>query len=268
MKEVARAVGRLNRILPKRGFALIGPGRWGSRGDIRLGVPVTYADISNAAVLIEIARQRGGYVPDLSFGTHFFQDLVESSIRYLPLYPDDPETIFAAPLLRRASQRAGAGRSRSRRIVGGRACHRRPRGVRRPGAPDPDERRPRPRRRDTGRADGWTVGGEGTALEPTDPRIARGGRLALATGRGAASGQPTRSGAIRRGCRLSRRQRPDGERRTDERHRPHRPSPRPRRRRTAQRPRELAGRLEPGPGRCQLPAHRQPSATGCSMSDS
>ena len=41
-------------------------------------------------MLIEIARKKGNYVPDLSFGTHFFQDLVESSIRYLPLYPDDP----------------------------------------------------------------------------------------------------------------------------------------------------------------------------------
>src|SRR4029077_18839010 len=29
-----------------------------------------------------------------SFGTHFFQDLVESSIRYLPLYPDDPGIVF------------------------------------------------------------------------------------------------------------------------------------------------------------------------------
>lgn len=95
MREVSRAVGRLNRVLPKRQFVLMGPGRWGSRGDIRLGVPVTYSDISNAAVLIEIARQRGGYVPDLSFGTHFFQDLVESSIRYLPLYPDDPGVVFA-----------------------------------------------------------------------------------------------------------------------------------------------------------------------------
>jgi hypothetical protein len=95
LREVGRAVGRLNRLLPKRRFVLMGPGRWGSRGDIRLGVPVTYADISNTAVLVEIARQREGYVPDLSFGTHFFQDLVESSIRYLPLYPDDPETVFA-----------------------------------------------------------------------------------------------------------------------------------------------------------------------------
>jgi predicted nucleotidyltransferase len=94
IRELGRAVGRLNRVLPKRQFVLMGPGRWGSRGDIRLGVPVTYADISNAAVVIEIARQKGGYVPDLSFGTHFFQDLVESNIRYLPLYPDDPEVVF------------------------------------------------------------------------------------------------------------------------------------------------------------------------------
>jgi len=100
VREVSRAVGRLNRLLPKRQFVLMGPGRWGSRGDIRLGVPVSYSDISNSAVLIEIARQRGGYVPDLSFGTHFFQDLVESSIRYLPLYPDDPEVVFAEPFFR------------------------------------------------------------------------------------------------------------------------------------------------------------------------
>jgi hypothetical protein len=96
LRDVGRVIGRLNRILPKRAFALMGPGRWGSRGDIRLGVPVTYADISNTALLVEIARQRAGYVPDLSFGTHFFQDLVESSIRYLPLYPDDPAVVFAA----------------------------------------------------------------------------------------------------------------------------------------------------------------------------
>ena len=102
MREVGRAVGRLNHLLPKRQFVLMGPGRWGSRGDIRLGVPVTYADISNTAVLIEIARRKGGYVPDLSFGTHFFQDLVESDIRYLPLYPDDPQVAFNASFFTRS----------------------------------------------------------------------------------------------------------------------------------------------------------------------
>ena len=94
MRDVGRAVGRLNKLLPKRQFILVGPGRWGSRGDIKLGVPVTYSDINNTAMLIEVARQRGNYLPELSFGTHFFQDLVEASIRYLPLYPDDPTTSF------------------------------------------------------------------------------------------------------------------------------------------------------------------------------
>jgi pyruvate,water dikinase len=91
---VGRAVGKLNKLLPKRQFILMGPGRWGSRGDIKLGVSVSYSDISNTAALIEIARKKGNYMPDLSFGTHFFQDLVEGQIRYVPLYPDDEGIVF------------------------------------------------------------------------------------------------------------------------------------------------------------------------------
>lgn len=94
LRDVGRAVGRLNALLPKRQFILMGPGRWGSRGDIKLGVSVGYADISHTALLLEVARSRGRYVPDVSFGTHFFQDLVESGIQYLPLYPDDPDVVF------------------------------------------------------------------------------------------------------------------------------------------------------------------------------
>ncbi len=99
LRAVGRAVSELNKLLPKRGFILIGPGRWGSRGDIKLGVDVTYSDINNTAALIEVARKMGHYTPDLSFGTHFFQDLVEAGIRYLPLYPDDPSVIFNEALL-------------------------------------------------------------------------------------------------------------------------------------------------------------------------
>ena len=94
MADVGRAVGRLNKLLPKHQFVLMGPGRWGSRGDIKLGVSVSYSEINNTAALIEIARKKGNYVPDLSFGTHFFQDLVEADIRYLPLYPDEEGIIF------------------------------------------------------------------------------------------------------------------------------------------------------------------------------
>ncbi len=94
MAAVGEVVSRLNHLLPRRQFILVGPGRWGSRGDITLGVRVTYADISNSAMLIEVARKKGNYVPDLSFGTHFFQDLVEAKIRYLALYPDEPGILF------------------------------------------------------------------------------------------------------------------------------------------------------------------------------
>jgi hypothetical protein len=92
--SVGEAVGKLNVILPRRRFILMGPGRWGSRGDIKLGVSISYSDINNTSMLIEIARRQKDYVPDLSFGTHFFQDLVEANIKYLPLYPDDESIIF------------------------------------------------------------------------------------------------------------------------------------------------------------------------------
>ncbi len=94
MLRVAKAVGAINRELQPKKFILIGPGRWGSRGDIRLGVPVTYADICHTAMLLEVARKKGSYVPDVSFGTHFCQDLVEAEITYLPLYPDEDGAIW------------------------------------------------------------------------------------------------------------------------------------------------------------------------------
>jgi len=95
---VGRVVGRLNHLLAGKRFILVGPGRWGSN-DIRLGVRVSYADISNTRMLIEVARERDGYVPEVSFGTHFFQDLVEGGIAYLPLYPDDPDVHFSGEFM-------------------------------------------------------------------------------------------------------------------------------------------------------------------------
>jgi hypothetical protein len=97
--EVGHIVGKLNNTLPQKKFILIGPGRWGSKGDIKLGVHVGYSDINNTAMLIEVAKMKKGHVPDLSFGTHFFQDLVEADIKYLPLYPDDKEVVFREDLL-------------------------------------------------------------------------------------------------------------------------------------------------------------------------
>jgi hypothetical protein len=82
--ELGRAIGRLNKRLEGESFILIGPGRWGST-NLELGVRVTYADIYNTKVLIELGVARDGKPPELSYGTHFFQDLVESGIYSLPI---------------------------------------------------------------------------------------------------------------------------------------------------------------------------------------
>jgi len=82
--ELARVVGRLNKALEGRQFILMGPGRWGS-SNAQLGVPVSYADIYNSRALVELSVGPEGLAPDPSYGTHFFQDLVESQIYSLAL---------------------------------------------------------------------------------------------------------------------------------------------------------------------------------------
>lgn len=82
--ELGRAIGRLNKLLEDEAFILIGPGRWGST-NLDLGVRVSYADIYNTKVLIELGVAQDGKPPELSYGTHFFQDLVESGIHSLPI---------------------------------------------------------------------------------------------------------------------------------------------------------------------------------------
>jgi hypothetical protein len=86
-RKVGWAVGQLNKRLVGHRYALMGPGRWGSN-DINLGVRVSYSDINSTRLLVEIAFARDGYTPEVSYGTHFFQDLVEADIAIMPLYPD------------------------------------------------------------------------------------------------------------------------------------------------------------------------------------
>ena len=94
-RGLGRLVGRINEHPSVRegGVMMMGPGRWGS-SNIDLGVNVSYSDIDNVAVLVEIAREDAGRVPEVSYGTHCFQDLVEAQVVYLPLYPDDPESEY------------------------------------------------------------------------------------------------------------------------------------------------------------------------------
>jgi hypothetical protein len=97
---VARLVGRLNRQLAEGNIPalLLGPGRWGTTTP-SLGVPVSFAEIANVAVLGEVAFSAGGLMPELSFGSHFFQDLVETGIFYVALFPERAGCVVNTTLL-------------------------------------------------------------------------------------------------------------------------------------------------------------------------
>jgi len=94
--SVARLIGRLNRTFvdrEKMPTLLMGPGRWGTRTPA-MGIPVTFSEINHIVAMAEISYQDGNLIPDLSFGTHFFHDLVETGIFYFAVYPENPGVIF------------------------------------------------------------------------------------------------------------------------------------------------------------------------------
>ncbi|MDH5505692.1 MAG: PEP/pyruvate-binding domain-containing protein [Anaerolineae bacterium] len=91
--ELGRAISRLNDKLKGHNFICVGPGRWGTSNP-DLGVHIGYSDIYNTRALVEISGDGVGTAPELSFGTHFFQDLLESQIFPLAVYLDDEDAIF------------------------------------------------------------------------------------------------------------------------------------------------------------------------------
>ena len=101
---LGRVIGRLNQSLEDQDFITMGPGRWGS-ANIELGVRVSYADVHNTKVLIEISVANEQGVPELSYGTHFFQDLVEAGIYSLPLHLETPKSQFKWEFFRESPSR-------------------------------------------------------------------------------------------------------------------------------------------------------------------
>ncbi len=95
--EVARTIGKLNDSLKGYGVMLVGPGRWGTTTPT-LGVPVHFTEISNMAVICEVSSAESGLMPELSFGSHFFQDLVETGIFYAAIF-DGKSDVTYNPML-------------------------------------------------------------------------------------------------------------------------------------------------------------------------
>ena len=91
--KLERSIGLLNAKLEETPYIAIGPGRWGTSTP-DLGVHIGYADIYNTRALIELSGEGIGTAPEPSFGTHFFQDLMEAQIYPLAIYLDDEDVQF------------------------------------------------------------------------------------------------------------------------------------------------------------------------------
>jgi hypothetical protein len=91
--RLERAIGSLNAALKDETFICVGPGRWGTSTP-DLGVSIAYGDIYHTRALVELTGK--GVGPDLepSFGTHFFQDLMEAHIYPLNINLDDRDSVF------------------------------------------------------------------------------------------------------------------------------------------------------------------------------
>jgi KaiC/GvpD/RAD55 family RecA-like ATPase len=104
---VARLIGKLTHLeepgKPKT-IMLIGPGRWGTSTP-SLGVPVSFAEINRISVICEMDTMHEGLIPDLSLGTHFFNDLVEMNILYMGFFRKNPRNAINREFLRQSPNR-------------------------------------------------------------------------------------------------------------------------------------------------------------------
>ncbi len=100
--QAARLTGKINSLIDKKETPamLIGPGRWGTTTP-SLGVCVNFFEINNFTFLIETSLPEKGFMPEFSFGTHFFQDIVEADIFYAGITPGPQNTGPDLKLLRR-----------------------------------------------------------------------------------------------------------------------------------------------------------------------
>lgn len=97
---VARIVGVINEWLKDTGrqALLLAPGRIGTSSP-ELGVPVTFAEISDLKGICEIAYSGAGYSPELSYGSHLFQDLVEADIFYGAIFENEKTVVYRPQML-------------------------------------------------------------------------------------------------------------------------------------------------------------------------
>ena len=87
-----------------RHLLLLTPGRICTSSP-ELGVPSGFSDISEFSVIAEVSESRAGYIPELSYGSHIFQDLVEAGILYTAVFENEHTAAYQPELLKRFADR-------------------------------------------------------------------------------------------------------------------------------------------------------------------
>lgn len=105
--RVKQALSAINWKLRGRNkrMLLLTPGRICTSSP-ELGVPTDFSDISEFDTILEIADSRAGYMPELSYGSHIFQDLVEAEILYSAVFEGQTTRVFRERELKRGNDLA------------------------------------------------------------------------------------------------------------------------------------------------------------------
>jgi hypothetical protein len=105
--SVARLIGRITHAEEPQSpetILFLGPGRLGTSSP-ELGVPVTFAEINTVSILGEIVAMHEKLIPDVSLGTHFFSEIVESDVLYFAIFPNQSGNTLNTDFLESAPNR-------------------------------------------------------------------------------------------------------------------------------------------------------------------
>ena len=104
--EIKDALAKVNWHYRNQGkhLLLLTPGRICTSSP-ELGVPSGFSDISEFSVIAEVSESKVGYIPELSYGSHIFQDLVEAGILYTAVFEKESTVAYAPGLLKQFSDR-------------------------------------------------------------------------------------------------------------------------------------------------------------------
>ena len=99
--EIKEAISQVNWRFRNQGkhLLLLTPGRICTSSP-ELGVPSGFSDISEFSVIAEVSESKVGYIPELSYGSHIFQDLVEAGILYTAVFEKESTIAFSPDLLK------------------------------------------------------------------------------------------------------------------------------------------------------------------------